>query len=147
MQFGVSLRAPELELMTAMHARTTPRFVLVAGDEPDIQRSGSQTAYVNAMTIKVKLHGRARVAAGLDEIEVAEKARTVGELLDALTARIGTEFRRTMLDSRTNELSANLILLVNGHSVRMLNGLKTPLLETDVVTIDTVELLEIVGGG
>ena len=99
------------------------------------------------MTIKVKLHGRARVAAGLDEIEVAEKARTVGELLDALTARIGTEFRRTMLDSRTNELSANLILLVNGHSVRMLNGLKTPLLETDVVTIDTVELLEIVGGG
>ena len=90
---------------------------------------------------------RATSAAGLDEIEVAEKARTVGELLDALTARIGTEFRRTMLDSRTNELSANLILLVNGHSVRMLNGLKTPLLETDVVTIDTVELLEIVGGG
>jgi len=30
MQFGVSLCAPELELMTAMHARTTSRFVLVA---------------------------------------------------------------------------------------------------------------------
>ena len=98
------------------------------------------------MTIKVKLHGRARVAAGLDETEVTD-ARTVGDLLEALTVKIGPEFRRTMLDSRTNELNTNLILLVNGHSVRMLNGLKTPLLETDVVTIDTVELLEIVGGG
>lgn len=101
---------------------------------------------MNAM-IKVKLHGRARVAAGLDEIEVPENARTVGDLLEALSVKIGPEFRRTMLDSRTNELGANLILLVNGHSIRMLNGLKTPLLETDVVTIDTIELLEIVGGG
>jgi len=38
-------------------------------------------------------------------------------------------------------------MLVNGHSVKMLEGLRTPLLEHDMVTIDSVDVLEIVGGG
>jgi hypothetical protein len=44
-------------------------------------------------------------------------------------------------------LSPSLILLVNGHSVKMLEGLNTPLLEKDAITIDSVDIMEIVGGG
>jgi molybdopterin converting factor small subunit len=99
------------------------------------------------MAIRVKLHGRARAAAGSDEIEVAETVKTVGDLLDELTRRIGPDFSRYIFDSGTKEMSANLIMLVNGHSVKMLEGLRTPLLEHDMVTIDSVDVLEIVGGG
>ena len=44
-------------------------------------------------------------------------------------------------------MSPSLILLVNGHSVKMLEGLNTPLLEKDAITIDSVDIMEIVGGG
>lgn len=99
------------------------------------------------MAIRVKLHGRVRTAAGSDEIEVAETVKTVGDLLEELTRRIGPDFSRYIFDPGTKEMSANLIMLVNGHSVKMLEGLRTPLLEHDMVTIDSVDVLEIVGGG
>lgn len=100
-----------------------------------------------AMSMRVKLHGRLRMAAGSDEIEVPETVRNVGDLLDELTRRLPPETRRYMFDPGTRELSPSLILLVNGHSIRMLEGLNTPLLEKDTVTIDSVDIMEIVGGG
>lgn len=99
------------------------------------------------MVIRVKLHGRTRVAAGSDEIEIAETVRTVGDLLEELVRRVGPDFRGYIFDPGRKDLSGKLVLLVNGHSVRMLEGLKTPLMERDVVTIDSVDVLEIVGGG
>jgi molybdopterin converting factor small subunit len=99
------------------------------------------------MSILVKLHGRLRIAAGADEIEIPEKARNVGDLLEELTRRLGPEVRRYIFDPGTKELSPSLIVLVNGHSVKMLEGLNTRLLEKDAITIDSVDIMEIVGGG
>ena len=99
------------------------------------------------MPIRVKLHGRLRMAAGSDQIELPESVKNVGDVLDELVRRVGPDVRQYIFDPGTKELSPTLIMLVNGHSIRMLEGLNTPLLEKDVVTIDSVDIMEIVGGG
>lgn len=99
------------------------------------------------MPIRVKLHGRLRIAAGLDQMDLPETLTNVGELLEELIRRAGPQARQYVFDPGTKELSPSLIMLVNGHSIRMLEGLSTPLLEKDTVTIDSVDIMEIVGGG
>ena len=99
------------------------------------------------MPIRVKLHGRLRTAAESEEIELPETVRNVGDLLEELIRRAGPEARQYVFDPGTKELSPSLIMLVNGHSIRMLEGLNTPLLEKDAVTIDSVDIMDIVGGG
>jgi len=99
------------------------------------------------MAVRVKLHGRLRMAAGADQIELPESVRNVGDVLDELIRRVGPEVSRYIFDPGTKELSPGLVMLVNGHSVRMLEGLNTPLLEKDTITIDSVDIMEIVGGG
>ena len=99
------------------------------------------------MPICVKLHGRLRIAAGSDQIELPETVKNVGDVLDEVIRRVGPEVRQYIFDLGTKELSPSLIMLVNGHSIRMLEGLNTPLVEKDLVTIDTVDVMEIVGGG
>lgn len=99
------------------------------------------------MPIQVRLHGRLRMTAGSDQIEVPASVRDVGGLLEELIRRVGPEVRQYVFDPGTKELSPSLIMLVNGHSIRMLEGLNTPLLEKDAVTIDSVDIMEIVGGG
>ena len=99
------------------------------------------------MPIRVKLHGRFRIGAGSDQIELPETLTNVGELLEELIRRAGPEARQYVFDPGTKELSPSLIMLVNGHSIRMLEGLNTPLLEKDDVSIDSVDIMEIVGGG
>ena len=100
-----------------------------------------------AMSIRVKLHGRLRMAAGSDRIELPETVKNVGELLEEIIRRAGPEAKRYIFDPGTKELSPSLIVLVNGHSVKMLKGLNTALLEKDTITIDSVDIMEIVGGG
>lgn len=99
------------------------------------------------MTFRVKLHGQIRKAAGLEEIEIPSTANTVGELLEELVRKLNPDVSRYMFDPRTSEMSPALVLLVNGHSVKMLEGLRTRLVERDSVTIDSVDVIEMVGGG
>jgi molybdopterin converting factor small subunit len=99
------------------------------------------------MPVRVKLHGRLRMAAGSDQVELPETVENVGALLEELIRRIGPEARQYVFNLGTKELSPSLIMLVNGHSIRMLEGLNTPLLDRDTVTIDSVDIMEIVGGG
>jgi len=99
------------------------------------------------MPIRVKLHGRVRMVAGSDQIELPETVKNVGDLLEEIIRRTGPETERYIFDPGTRELSPSVIVLVNGHSVKMLEGLNTPLLEKDAVTIDSVDIMEIVGGG
>jgi molybdopterin converting factor small subunit len=98
------------------------------------------------MPIQAKLHGRLRIAAGSDQIELPETVKNVGDLLEELVRRVGPEARQYIFGPGT-ELSPSLLMLVNGHSIKMLEGLNTPLLEKDTVTIDSVDIMEIVGGG
>lgn len=87
------------------------------------------------------------MAAGTEQIALPESVKNVGDLLEELTRRLGPEVRQYIFDPGTKELSPSLIMLVNGHSIRMLGGMKTPLAESDSVTIDSVDIMEIVGGG
>jgi molybdopterin converting factor small subunit len=87
------------------------------------------------------------MAAGSDQIELPETVKNVGELLEELIRRAGQEARQYVFDPDTKDLSPSLIMLVNGHSIKMLEGLDTPLLEKDTITIDSVDIMEIVGGG
>lgn len=93
------------------------------------------------------MHGRLRMAAGSDQIELPDTVKNVGDLLEELIRRGGPEARQYIFEHDTKELSPSLIMLVNGHSIRMLEGLNTPLLEKDTVTVDSVDIMEIVGGG
>ena len=99
------------------------------------------------MPIRVKLHGRVRIAAGTEEVEVPETVRSVGDLIEELAGRFGPDVRRYMLVPGTNEMNPSLILLVNDHSFKMLEGLRTPLMERDMVSVDSLNILEVVGGG
>lgn len=99
------------------------------------------------MVIKVRLHGRAKEAAGLEELEVDKPVRTFRDLLEELTLILGENFGRHLFDPRKSSVASGVILLVNGHSIKMLEGLETQLVDKDTVTIDTVDILEIVGGG
>lgn len=99
------------------------------------------------MPIRVKLHGRLRMVSGSEQVELPETVSNVGMLLEELIRRVGPEARQYVFDPGTKELSPSLIMLVNGHSIRMLRGLNTPLLEIDAVTIDSVDIMEVVGGG
>jgi molybdopterin converting factor small subunit len=99
------------------------------------------------MGLRVKLHGRFRMAAGTDEIEVPNTVGNIAELLEQLTNKLGLDVRNYMFEAGTGELSPRLIILVNGHSVKMLDGLRTHLAERDSITIDSVDIMEVVGGG
>lgn len=100
------------------------------------------------MTVRVNFYSSyLKEAAGGESILLAEKPRTVGELLDLLAARLGEKFEERVYDPKQKTLKRAVVLLVNGHSVKMLNGMDTPLSAGDNVTIDTVEIVEIVGGG
>lgn len=85
--------------------------------------------------------------AGSDELEISDEVRNVSDLLEQLTRRLGPDVRDYMFEKGSEELSPRLIVLVNGHSVRMLQGLKTSLAIRDTVTLDSVDIMEVVGGG
>jgi molybdopterin synthase sulfur carrier subunit len=64
----------------------------------------------------------------LDEAPV-----NVAELLELLSVRYGTPFRKAVFED--GELSSVMILLVNGRNVRITGGLATPVSPTDEVSV------------
>jgi len=99
------------------------------------------------MPVKVLLHSRIREASGQGEIELHSMPTTVGELAFELAKRFGPKFPQLIFQEKGSKLRDNVIILVNGHSVRMLQGMETPLAAGDRVTADTLDVLELVGGG
>ena len=65
---------------------------------------------------------------------------TLGDLLQALATQYGHEFERWVL--KDGDLWNLVIILVNGHDVRQMQRLKTPLAPND-----TVVIFPPVGGG
>lgn len=86
-------------------------------------------------------------AAGGESLVLDETPKTVGELLDLLAERLGDKFQQHVYDPRQKAFRRAIVLLVNGHSIKMLNGLDTPLSPGDNVSIDAVDVVEVVGGG
>lgn len=99
------------------------------------------------MAIRVRLHGRFADAAHTHQLDITAPLQTVGDLLNELVQRYGPRLHDLLFDPRTRQLNPTTILLVDGHSIRLLHGLHTPLLPHTTVTLDTIDVLETVGGG
>lgn len=99
------------------------------------------------MGITVKLYGRIRDYLDTPEITVEEDVETVGELVDILNARSGNKLSEFFFDPGTREIRPSFVMLVNGHSIRLLQGLKTKLYGNNDIVVDNIDILETEGGG
>ncbi|MCS7126215.1 MAG: MoaD family protein [Aigarchaeota archaeon] len=97
------------------------------------------------MGIRVRLYSRLKEAVGRDEIILDQTPKNVGELIEDISKIFGEDFKKIVYQD--NRLRDNLMILVNGHSIKLLKGLETPLTETDNISIDVIDLVEIIGGG
>ncbi len=96
------------------------------------------------MSLIVRLYGRLMRAAGTDKIEIRERVGTVDDLIKTLI-NMKPELSHILREDLI--MNNAVLILVNGHSVRMMEGMKTKLLSGDVVTIDRIDILQTVGGG
>ncbi|MEM2225575.1 MAG: MoaD/ThiS family protein [Candidatus Caldarchaeum sp.] len=100
------------------------------------------------MTVRVNFYSSfLKQTAGRETLTLEETPKTVGELLDLLAGKLGKRFQELVYDPRQKAFKRAIVLLVNGHSIKMLNGLDTPLSPGDNVSIDAVDVVEVVGGG
>ncbi len=99
------------------------------------------------MGVKVKFYSTLREAAGVSELEIDPPPKTVRELLNVLNQKLGPKFADLVKEQDSPTVRSQLIILVNGHSVKLLKGLDTPLAEGDLVTGDIITIMETVGGG
>ncbi|HVP22648.1 MAG TPA: MoaD/ThiS family protein [Conexivisphaerales archaeon] len=99
------------------------------------------------MAISVKLYGRIRDYLNAPEIVIEEDVRTVEDLVDILNARSGNKLSEFFFDPGTREIRPSFVMLVNGHSIRLLQGLKTKLYGNSDIVIDNIDIMETEGGG
>lgn len=99
------------------------------------------------MGITVKLYGRIRDYLDTPEITVEEDVGTVEELVDILNAKSGNKLSEFFFDPGTREIRPSFVMLVNGHSIRLLHGLKTKLYGNNDIVIDNIDILQTEGGG
>lgn len=91
--------------------------------------------------MRVKIFATLRQLVGEKEVEVrVDVGDTVGNVLEKLTAEYPA-LRQHILDDEGN-LQRFIIVLVNGRSVKFLDGLKSPIRESDQLA-----LFPLLGGG
>ena len=88
----------------------------------------------------VRFFASIRNITGMKEIEWAEAAPTLGDLLRLLSDRYGPEFRRWVFEGKG--LGGSVMVVINGDDARHQAGLETRLAATDVISI-----LPIMAGG
>lgn len=81
----------------------------------------------------VKYFATIRTYTSENERRVDDPPATIGPLLEMLAARYGTSFRRAVFEG--NELSPQIIILVNGRNVVYSGRLQAPLAADDEVSI------------
>ncbi len=81
----------------------------------------------------VKYFATIRTCTGETARRLDDAPANLRELLTALAARYGTSFRRAVFAG--DELSSEIIILVNGRNVLYLQALNTPLSADDEVSI------------
>jgi MoaD family protein len=81
----------------------------------------------------VKYFATIRTYTGETARRLDDAPANLRELLTALVARYGTSFRRAVFAG--DELSSEIIILVNGRNVLYLQALNTPLSADDEVSI------------
>ena len=101
--------------------------------------------------IKVKLGGKLKDLAGLDEIVIDKDVRTVRELINELKSRnpkLGEILEELFPSGKdTSTPMSTVVILVNGHPITFTGGLDTELYAGDEVKIDEIVITQLVGGG
>ena len=96
-------------------------------------------------TVTCYLYGRIARILGETSIEVSFKGSTVKDFLKKITDQ--KPQLNPILFNSEGQISVQVNILVNGHSVRLQNGLDTLLMDSDKIKIDRIDILETVGGG
>jgi molybdopterin synthase sulfur carrier subunit len=84
--------------------------------------------------VTVKFFAGFREAAGKEQ-EKVEGVMDVGSLLEELVRKFGEKMLVQLYEPGTRKLRGIVHILVNGRSINLLEGLKTPLKDGDVVAI------------
>jgi molybdopterin synthase sulfur carrier subunit len=86
------------------------------------------------MKVKVKFFALLREAAGTKELEEdLEEGATVRSLLEKLSDKLPRRFRELVFEEQ--DVSKNVIILVNRKGIRELDGLETKLNDGDEVAL------------
>ncbi len=101
------------------------------------------------MKVKVRLHGRVRDLIGHDYIEVEGDVIKVRDVVNALIKALGPKASELGLREPEDIVRprVRVVLLINGFSVKMLGGLDVSLGQGDKVYAESIDVLEIQGGG
>lgn len=86
------------------------------------------------MTVTVKFFASFREAVGKEQ-EKVEGVSDVGSLLEELVRKFGEKMLVQLYEPGTRKLRGIVHILVNGRSINLLEELKTPLKDGDVVAI------------
>ncbi|MFW9992588.1 MAG: MoaD family protein [Candidatus Odinarchaeota archaeon] len=97
------------------------------------------------MQVSCYFFGRIAKIVGKKHLEVQLVGETIGDLVKELCKNY-PELTDVLITAQ-GELSVQVNILVNGHSVRLLKGIETPLRAIDEVKIDRIDILETIGGG
>ncbi|MBQ3292280.1 MAG: MoaD family protein [Mogibacterium sp.] len=80
--------------------------------------------------------------AGCKELEWPEKASSVYDLCHQIADKYGNKFRAELLTPDGEQVNERSIIFVNGRRIEFLQGIRTPLVDTD-----TVNIFPVVAGG
>jgi molybdopterin converting factor small subunit len=97
------------------------------------------------LKVRLKLFGVFRSAAGSAtiELEIPSTTPTVRIAIDTLASNSSyKELTQLLIDTQTLDPRPNALIMVSGREINTLNGLDTPLLESDELS-----LLPVVHGG
>jgi molybdopterin converting factor small subunit len=83
--------------------------------------------------VKVKSVGALRHAAGTEEISIQHAEELSVENLMFKLAKEKTLLKNSLVDERFGQMYLNVLVLVNGREINVLNGVKTMLKENDEV--------------
>ncbi|MFX0208197.1 MAG: MoaD/ThiS family protein [Candidatus Hodarchaeota archaeon] len=89
--------------------------------------------------------GRIAKIVGQNKIRIQVPGNTVGDLLDQLCQLFPS--LSPIIFNSSGKISVQVNILVNGHSVRLLQGRNTLLSSSDQIKIDRIDILETIGGG
>ena len=81
----------------------------------------------------VKFLSLIRELAGREKVQL--QANNLEELIGKLSEKYGKKFEKRIWDAETKKLNDDIVILVNGKNLILLDGIKTILKEEDVVVI------------
>lgn len=98
--------------------------------------------------VSIVFHGRFHHLAGINKIKLEiEPGLSIKSLINVILSKYPDLKSAFFDDNDGYKLNPRLVILVDGHSIKLLNGLRTKLSTKDSVTFDRIDFISPVGGG